>query len=86
MDFTYDLCSSGAGPPEKSGICHIYAHIREQKTRSSITLCGGEARSKVVYTSETSTVEVEVINNRAASEPAYFLLMYEGEYPAIFGR
>ena len=24
-------------------------------------------------------MEVEVINNRAASEPAYFLLMYEGE-------
>ena len=72
-----------AGPPEKSGICHIYAQIREQKTRSSITLCGGETREKVVYTSESSSVELEVVNNRAAKEPAFFLLKYEGMWTLI---
>ena len=66
----------GSRVPEHSGICHIYARIREGGS-GSITLCGGEQREKVVYVSEGHKVEVEVTDPRAAPDPSFFIIKYE---------
>lgn len=66
-------------PPETSGICHIYASIREATSVGSITVCGGDERVRTIYTSETESIEIEVANMKLARSPSYFLLHYQGK-------
>ena len=73
---------SGGNSPQHSGICHIYARIREGSS-SSITLCGGEAREKIVYVSEGHEVEIEVTNPRSAPDPAFYIIKYERKFGTI---
>ena len=79
--------------PEKSGVCHIYAQVREAgtsllgrqsaSTLGSVTLCGSEERSKTVYTSETEALTVDIADMKLAKSPSYFMLHYQGKisYP-----
>jgi len=67
--------------PSKSGLCHIYAQIREAGATagSNIILCGGEQKEQVVYTSETHSVHIELTNPKATENAAYFILKYQGK-------
>ena len=75
--------------PEKSGVCHIYAQVREAGTSllgrqsasplGSVTLCGSEERSKTVYTSETEGLTVDIADMKLAKSPSYFVLHYQGK-------
>ena len=65
--------------PEQTGICHIYARIRESGGSSGVTLCGGEDREKMVYMSESSQVEIDFTLSNTGKPAAYFLLEYRSE-------
>ncbi len=67
-------------PPETSGICHIYANIKERTMAGSVTVCGGDQRERTIYTSETDSVQIEVANMKLSKNVAYFLFKYEGMY------
>ncbi len=79
--------------PEKTGVCHIYAQVREDgtsilgrqsaSTLGSVTLCGSEERSKTVYTSEAEALTVDIADMKLAKSPSYFMLHYQGKisYP-----
>lgn len=71
-------------PPETSGICHIYASIRESTSVGSITVCGGDERIRTIYTSETEAIEIEMANMQLARTPSYFVLKYQGKKSKVY--
>lgn len=71
----------------KTGLCQIYAKIREATESPAgggggggVIVCGGERREQLVYTSETNVVRVEITDPKSGPNPAYFLLKYESKY------
>ncbi len=61
-----------------SKICRVYATIREATNTRSITVCGGNARVRHVYTSVTNQIELRMLNSKTPHDPLYFLFKYEG--------
>lgn len=67
----------GTGAGGGSRICVVYATIRESSGRRSVTICGGEARRKVVHVSLDNCIEIRMISNQP--EAVSFLIHYEGQ-------
>lgn len=65
-----------------SRICVVYATIREASGRRSVTICGGEARRKVVHVSLDNCIEIRMISNQP--EAVSFLIHYEGQSTTIW--
>ena len=60
-------------------ICRVYATIKEKSLGRSVTVCGGRARHKHVYTSDTNEVEIRILSGQSPPNQAvYFLLEYQG--------
>ena len=59
-------------------VCQRYAVLKETHSKSS-TVCGGEARTKNIYVSDTNQVHVQVIPSRAPRDTTEFLLSYTGK-------
>ena len=74
-----DGSTAGSRAPEQSGVCHIYAHVREAQAFSSVTVCGGERREKEIYLAESHLLEVELPASTGKEPTGYFLLKYEGK-------
>ena len=58
----------------------MYAVVREHLPSGTrkVTVCGGEVREKIVYTSATSRVEVGVAKSDDITGAPYFMFKYEG--------
>ena len=67
-----------------SHLCHIFAQIREASTHSNVVVCAGQRqREQIVYTSESNTVKVELINVKTSPQPTYFLIKFQGWQASI---
>lgn len=71
--------SIALGRQDDSGVCLVYAIIKELSDTSEITVCRGMQRQRNVYTSEGNTVEVQVFVDAASAQEGRFLLKYEGK-------
>ncbi len=61
------------------GVCRVTAIIREKGDTSGVTVCGGEAREKHVYTSLSNALEIRILGVSDINK-GYFLLRFDGEY------
>ena len=60
--------------------CFIYAIITEKESGATETICAGGIRSKHVYTTYSSIIEVQLFNKlRGEMGTSYFLIGYEGK-------
>ena len=75
----YDF-STATGRQSDTGICLVYAIIREQQSQTEVTVCRGSQRVRNIYTSDTSSMEV-ILNTDGNNNPdGQFMLKFEGVY------
>ncbi len=70
--------STPIGRRQDSGICLVYAIIKEHKDTSEITVCRGTQRLRNVYISEGNVVEIQVYTDPTIAREGVFLLKYQG--------
>ena len=59
--------------------CNIYANIKEEASGARVTVCSGETSYKHLYTTVSSTVEIQIVNTgEDGEESAYFAIAFEG--------
>ena len=64
--------------PGSSVVCQRYALIKEPRSSSPTIVCSGNQRTKGVYLSDGSVVEIQLVHTRHRKEAAHFLLQYSG--------
>lgn len=70
--------SEGRSNLAQAEYCHVYAVVKESGPRE-FTICAGNVRERLVYTSHTHQVEIHIIHQSASDESIAFMLKYEGE-------
>ncbi|ELU10134.1 hypothetical protein CAPTEDRAFT_187300 [Capitella teleta] len=76
FDFGTELLSPGP----QTGVCLVYATIKESVGSNSKTICGGKARENHVYTSLTNQIDIRLIvpqKSENDEEEIQFILRYE---------
>ena len=59
--------------------CNIYANIKEEARGGRVTICSGNTRFKHVYTTVSSSVEIQIVNTgENGDESAYFAIAFQG--------
>ena len=81
VDFAVDANSRGIAPEFNHDMtgCRVYATVREQGVARSVTVCGGQARYKHIYTSITNMIEIRIVGQDSTQSQQHFLLEYRGE-------
>ncbi len=62
-----------------AGQCTVYGYVSEADTGMNHTICGGLAREREIYTSNSNTVQLQIRPREARGDNAHFLLSYEGD-------
>ena len=62
---------------QESSVCKVYAVLKEDTTKKSVTVCGGGKKEREVYTSQKHAVELRILGSSGGGE--YFLLKYESK-------
>lgn len=63
--------------PQNSDICYVYATLKEAGRMSrSVTVCGGEERTRHVYTTTSNTLEIRMLGS---NQRRHFLLEYSSK-------
>ncbi len=72
-----DFGSSETHRQSKTASCIQYGFISERQLGVNKTICGGNRRQEVIYTSATSSVEIMLAPS--GQNPPYFLVKYQGK-------
>lgn len=67
-------------PASAVDVCRVYAVLKEEATRKSVTICGGKGRYVDIYTTTGNSLEVRILGKTSQQERVYFLLKYQGMY------
>ena len=60
-------------------ICNIYAIIKEAISGARVTVCSGETRHKHLYSTVSSTVEIQIIDmGENGDASAFFAIAFQG--------
>ena len=60
--------------------CNIYANIKEAATGARVTVCSGVTRYKHLYTTASSSVDIEIANmGESGDQSSYFLIVFQGK-------
>ena len=70
------LIDFGVWSRQHNTVCEHYANLVERSTGEQFKVCGGNNRMQNVYTSKTSTLEIEIASTPVGIDRKYFLLKY----------
>ena len=70
------LIDFGVWSRQHNTVCEHYANLVERSTGEQFKVCGGNNRMQNVYTSKTSTLEIEIASALVGTDRKYFLLKY----------
>ncbi len=59
--------------------CNVYGYISEASSGANISICGGLAREREVYTSSSNLVQIQITDLQTRGNGGKFLLKYEGK-------
>ena len=72
-------------PGSEGRRCNIYANIKEVESGSQLAVCSGETRYRHLYTTVSSSVEIQIVNTgNNEDEPTYFAIAFQGKYHVTF--
>lgn len=77
--FDFNLVSRPTDRSDSGTVCQVYAMITEVAASTDITVCGGEQRQRMVYLSETNSIDIQVVTITDEDHHGHFLLKYEGK-------
>ena len=64
--------------------CNVYAIIKEAASGSRVTVCSGETRNRHLFTSVSSTVEIQIIDiGDNGDQSAYFIIAFQGIWHVV---
>ncbi len=62
-----------------AGQCTVYGYVSEADTGMNHTICGGLAREREIYTSNSNTVQLQIGPMGAGEDNAHFMILYQGK-------
>ena len=65
---------------DSATVCQVYAIINERAASTDVTVCGGDRRQRMVYLSESNSIEIKVMTITDDERHGHFLLKYEGRF------